>query len=174
MVLFLVGYMGCGKSSMGRQLARKLGFGFADMDSQIEQQCGKTVAEIFEQHGQEHFRAMERQWIEGLASEDDMVVATGGGAPCFGDNMQIMNNKGITVYFKMSPAKLVTRLAHGRDKRPLIRGMKDEQLLEFITENLEKREPYYEKARLIIDCDGMSDDYILSHVENYLKLVDKI
>lgn len=174
MVLFLVGYMGCGKSSTGRKLAKRVGFGFVDMDTQIEQLEGLTIAQIFEQKGEARFRELEREWLCGVDSDSDMIVATGGGVPCHGDNMAIMNRLGVTVYFKMSPEKLVDRLRGGRDKRPLIRGMSDSELLTFIGENLVVRDPYYSEARMIIDCDGVSDEYVCLHVENYVKQTNKI
>ncbi len=104
MILFLVGYMGCGKSTIGRTVAHRLGVRFVDMDRRIEEAAGRTVAEIFAAEGEASFRAMERKFIEGLeGAGEDMVVATGGGAPCHGDNMDLMNRLGVTVYFKMTP-----------------------------------------------------------------------
>lgn len=165
MVIFLVGYMGCGKSTVGAVAARRLGFRFVDMDRELEREAGCSVSEIFARSGEEGFRAMEREFIERMSDNGgDCVVATGGGAPCFGDNMRRLNEAGVTVYFKMSPEKLASRLRFGRAKRPLIRDLGDEELQSFIAENLERREPYYSQARLVIDCDGASDEYIADHI----------
>lgn len=173
MVIFLVGYMGCGKSTIGRALSKRLGWAFADMDSCIEQQAGMSIADIFKNKGEREFRRMEREFLEqGIANESDIIVSTGGGAPCQGDNMEFMNRTGQTVYLKMSPDKLVQRLsARGREKRPLIRDMDDGQLLEFIKCNIVLREPFYSQARLVIDCDGVSDEYIARHIESYVELI---
>ncbi len=171
MTLFLIGYMGCGKSTLGKTLAARLGASFADMDRAIEQQAGMSVAGIFERQGEASFRRMERQFLEAQgAGEGLRIVATGGGAPCQGDNMAVMNALGRTAYLKLSPARLVRRLSKaGREKRPLIRGMEDAELLEFIERNLAMREPFYEQAQLVIDCNGMSDDYIVNHIELFLQ-----
>lgn len=164
MVVFLVGYMGCGKSTIGAAVARMLGFRFMDMDRELEREAGCSVSEIFARSGEEGFRAMERDFIGRMSDGGDCVVATGGGAPCFGDNMRRLNEAGITVYFKMSPEKLASRLKYGKAKRPLIRDLDDGELLSFIAENLVRREPYYSQARLVIDCDGASDEYIAGHI----------
>ena len=157
MLIFLVGYMGCGKSTIGRTLAKQLGVRFLDMDTLLEQRCGKSVAEIFTETGETGFRQSEREVLAELTSEREAIVATGGGAPCFFDNMETMNRAGLTVYFKMSPEKLAGRLEHGKAKRPLLRDKSEEELIGFIRENVAKREKYYMQAKLIIDCDGVRD-----------------
>lgn len=169
MRIFLIGYMGCGKSSIGRALAQRLGVPFFDTDTAIEQRCGASVSAIFAERGEAAFRALESDALAQAAGLDQAVVATGGGAPCFGDNLERMNAAGLTVYFKMSPEKLASRLYRGKHKRPLIADKSDAELLAFIALNLEKREPCYSGAKLIIQCDGVSDQYIAEHVINYLE-----
>ena len=182
MLIFLVGYMGCGKSTIGRALARgprtppvRTAVNGAlepllDMDALIEEHCGKRVGEIFETFGEDGFRRMERDTLaEVISSYDDAVVATGGGTPCFFDNMEAMNRAGRTIYFQMSAEKLAVRLEHGRAKRPLLRDKSEDELVEYIRENIRKREPFYSQARLVIGCDGVSDDYVVSHVVSYLE-----
>lgn len=170
MLIFLVGYMGCGKSTIGRALSRRLGKPFLDMDTVLEQRCGKRVGEIFDEIGEKGFRRLEREVLAGLvASHDDAVVATGGGAPCFFDNMDVMSRSGQTVYFQMSPEGLALRLEHGRHKRPLLRDKSEEELVAFIRENVRRREPHYLRARLVIGCDGVSDGYIVDHIVRYLE-----
>jgi len=175
MLLFLVGYMGCGKSSIGRALARRLGCRFQDMDVLLEQRCGRSVREIFATEGEEWFRERERDVLRELiaGTERNVVVATGGGAPCFFDNMERMNGAGQTVYFRMSPAKLAARLEHGKAKRPLLKDKTPEELEEFIRDNLARRETFYLRSKLIIDCDGVSDAYIADHVERYIENCDR-
>ncbi|MDR2885510.1 MAG: shikimate kinase [Rikenellaceae bacterium] len=170
MVIFLIGYMGCGKSTIGRMVAARLGAQFIDMDKQIEQQAGMTVAEIFATRGEAAFRRMETEFLEQPFDPDGItVVATGGGAPCQGDNMAVMNRAGRTIYFKMSPRRLIARLGPGRAKRPLIKDMDDEQLLDFIGRSLAVRGPVYERAHLTIDCEGVGDEYIARHIEHYIE-----
>lgn len=161
MLVFLVGYMGSGKSTIGRKLASSVGFDFIDTDKEIEKRCGASVGEIFEREGEAQFRKMETEFLENLDRVYvDAIVATGGGMPCTGGNMELMNRLGMTVYLRFSPEKLVPRLAGGRDKRPKIRGMNDLQLLEFITSSLGEREQYYAKSAVVVDGDGAGDDYM--------------
>ena len=156
MLIFLVGYMGCGKSTIGRTLAKQLGVRFLDMDTLLEQRCGKSVAEIFTETGETGFRQSEREVLAELTSEREAIMET-------------MNRAGLTVYFKMSPEKLAGRLEHGKAKRPLLRDKSEEELIGFIRENVAKREKYYMQAKLIIDCDGVRDDYIAHHIAEYIE-----
>lgn len=169
MLIFLVGYMGSGKTTIGRGLARQLGMRFIDMDTEVEQRTGMSVSEFFAARGEEAFRGEEREVLRGLTAERDVVVATGGGVPCFFDNMEVMNAAGLTIYLKMGPEKLASRLEYGKAKRPLLRDKTQEQLRDFIAENLVGREPFYTRAKIVMDCDGVSDDYIARHVALYVE-----
>ena len=170
MIFFIIGYMGAGKSSVGREVARRTGIRFADMDKEIEKMHRMTVSEIFANQGERVFRKSERTVLEQLAEEDgDVIVSAGGGTPCQGDNIELMNRTGKTIYLKLSPAKLVSRLKPGQERRPILTGMNKEQMLEFIERALPEREPCYLKASMIIDCDRLSDDSICSHVTEYVK-----
>lgn len=174
MIVYLIGYMGCGKSSIGRKVAKAAGYGFADTDRMVEEQCGKTIPELFACEGEERFRELEREVLERLSrSQDDIVVATGGGMPCRGGNIGLMNDTGITVYLQSSPARIVGRLGPGRERRPLIKGMDDARLLEFIGESLPVREPFYVQASMTINCDGASDDYIVGHILSCIEVACK-
>ena len=161
MRIFLIGFMGSGKTTVGKPLAKALGFRFVDMDHHITDTRHKTVAEIFEELGENGFRKLEQQTLQELSTQDNIVIATGGGAPCFFDNMEAMNRAGATIYLQVSPEGLATRLKHGRDKRPLLRGKNDRELLLYIKEKLVEREPFYKQARIIVDCDGYSDAQIV-------------
>lgn len=169
MLIFLIGYMGSGKTTIGRGLARRLGLRFIDMDTEVERRTGMSVAEFFSARGEEAFRREEKEVLQSLSGESDAVVATGGGVPCFFDNMEVMNASGLTIYLKMGPEKLASRLEHGKAKRPLLRDKTQEQLRDFIAANLLKREPFYGRAKMVVACDTMSDEYIAGHVALYVE-----
>jgi len=145
--IFLIGYMGSGKTTVGQLLASRIGYTFIDMDSHIEAKLFKSVSQIFEELGEEKFRLLEQQSLHEIAAIENVVIATGGGAPCFFNNMEFMNQQGITIYLKLSPVELSDRLeTFHSNKRPLIAGRKGKELQQFITEGLAKRERFYAQA----------------------------
>jgi len=145
--IFLIGYMGSGKTTVGKLLAARLGYGFIDMDAHIEEKLFKSVSQIFAELGEEKFRLLEQQSLHEVAEFDHVVISTGGGAPCYFDNMDYMNMQGMTVYLKLSPDELAERLESSHaNKRPLLANRKGEELKQFISEALAKREPFYSKA----------------------------
>lgn len=160
MLIFLVGYAGSGKSSLGKRLARELGVRFVDTDKLVEQSVGATIADIFYYEGEEYFRRAERGVIEQLIDKGfSGVVATGGGLATWGDNMSLLCGAGLTVYLSRSPEQILSRLSsYGREKRPMFRGKSDEELLVFMREQMAEREPHYLKSGLVIECSTMSDD----------------
>ena len=166
MKIFLIGYMGCGKSSLGRKIAKRAEMRFVDMDSVIEEREGASVSDIFHYAGEEYFREKERELIEEVAAaEDDVVVSTGGGVPAWRDNMERLNGMGTTIYLQRSPEQILSRLsAYGREKRPMFRGKSDEELLKFMHDHLAEREPYYAKANIVVDCNTMSDDAVVNYI----------
>ncbi len=151
MKVFLIGFMGCGKSTKAKQLAARLGCPVIDLDAVIVQQEGKTIADYFAANGEAAFRQLESDTLKTFDYPETCVVATGGGLPCFFDNMDWMNENGKTVYLQMTPPQLVSRL-YNREKRPLLKGMDDEQLLAFIEMKLEERNPFYNKAKVIVNA----------------------
>ncbi len=159
--IFLIGFMGSGKTTHGKILARKLGYRFVDMDHWIEEHTGKTVPEIFEQEGESFFRAKETEAIEALSHENDIVISTGGGAPCHADNMELLNSSGLTIYLQLPPGALLNRLKSSRTKRPLLTGKSENEMRETITDLLTLREPYYKKAAVIVDGMGGVDERLL-------------
>ena len=162
MRLYLIGYMGCGKSTVGRKIARFAHLDFVDTDSRIEQREGASVADIITYQGEDYFRAVEHSVLVDTASEDDVVVSTGGGLPIWGDNMAQIKSLGLSVYLRRSPQNIMSRLSpYGRAKRPKFRGLNDEQLLAFMTTHMAEREPVYSQADVVIDCDAMSDDAVI-------------
>ncbi|HMW12514.1 MAG TPA: shikimate kinase [Chitinophagales bacterium] len=148
MLIFLVGFMGCGKSYVGRHLAPLLQYDYIDLDKFIEDNEGMSIKEIFEQKGEAYFRNLERNFINNIDAQQNIVISTGGGAPCFFDNMEIMNTKGITIYLNRSKKTTLERLHKGKHKRPLIADLSDEELSDFYDERLAGRKPFYDKAQL--------------------------
>lgn len=143
--------MGSGKTCMGKMLAQQLNYVFVDMDAQIEKKYHKAVSQIFAEMGEDKFREIERECLHEVADFERTVISTGGGAPCFFDNMDYMNSQGFTVYLKLTPEQLVTRLELSRaGKRPLLGNRKGEDLRLFIEEGLVAREPFYSQAQLIV------------------------
>jgi len=149
---FLIGFMGSGKTAMGKLLAKRHGLTFIDLDSYIENKFRKTVAQIFTENGETGFREIEKNCLCEVAEFEDVVIATGGGAPCFFDNMNFMNQCGETIYIRLTPEHLTERLSSSRaGVRPLLRDKTGEDLLQYITEALQKREPFYLRAKCIIE-----------------------
>ncbi len=138
--------MGCGKSTLGRRLAEHTGLQFVDMDDYIEKRNFKTVPQIFAEHGEAEFRKKERKALEELSEFTDVIIATGGGAPCFFDNIDLMNKTGKTIYLNIDPKILADRLLTSKTDRPLIKGKSRGKLVEFIDETLRKRNEFYKQA----------------------------
>lgn len=156
--IFLVGFMACGKTTTGRRIAKKYNLDFIDLDAYIENRFHKTVSQIFADKGEEGFRIIERNMLQEVAGFEDVVIAAGGGTPCFFDNMDIMNDAGETVYLKATPEMLCTSLTmNGTAKRPLVANKTKEELLDYVSTTLAKREPFYQKAKHIMAFDDLSD-----------------
>lgn len=149
--IILVGYMGSGKTTIGRQLARTMEMEFYDLDWYIETRYHCTVAQVFAERGEAGFREIERNMLHEVAEFEDIVLSCGGGTPCFYDNMDYLNMQGETVYLKATPEVLAKHLRMGRVERPLIKGKTDTELLEYIQTSLAAREPFYSKAKHIVD-----------------------
>jgi shikimate kinase len=170
MIIFLVGFMGCGKSTVARGLAELSDFRYVDLDQEVCHLAGaESVAEIFATKGEEEFRRLEREAIERLSGEGDVVVATGGGAPCYGDNMDRLMELGVTVYLRMSARALTERLQRVRVVRPKIVGLSPEELAAYVTGLLAERERYYGRARVVVDCDGIPSRVVISRLKYLTK-----
>lgn len=139
--------MGCGKSYLGRKFSKYLGLQFIDMDHYIEKRNYKTIPQIFEEEGEAEFRLKERKALEELAEFTDIVIATGGGAPCFFDNIDVMNKTGKTIYLNIDPKILADRLMKSKTERPLIKGKSRDELVQFINQTLAKRNHFYKQAK---------------------------
>lgn len=164
--IYLVGFMGSGKSTTGKRLAAGMGWAFIDLDDRIEKETGLRIPEIFSKYGENYFRETETRILRGFESVSYTVISTGGGAPCFNDNMQYMLETGLTIYLKLTPAQLRLRLDLSKTERPLIKGIKGDDLEEYIKGKLEEREPWYGKAEIKID--GTWSDY-----SSLVKLIKK-
>ena len=156
--IVLIGYMGSGKTTVGKALAKEIGLPFYDLDWYIESRMRKKVSQIFAERGEEGFRVIERNMLHEVAEFEDVVISCGGGTPCFFDNMDYLNQQGKVVYLKADPEVLYKHLLMGKTERPLLKGKTPEQLITFIREQLEKREPYYTKARYTLDV-SLMDNY---------------
>jgi len=152
---FLIGYMGSGKTTVGKQLAKKLNLQFVDMDLFIENRYHKSISAIFEEKGEDGFREIERKALHEIIDFENIVISTGGGLPCFFDNMDVMNQAGTTIYLKVSVEELMNRLRNGKQKRPLIKDKNSEEIKDFIAVNLEKREEFYNQATFILESDDL-------------------
>lgn len=149
--------MGCGKSTMGRAVSALTGVPFIDLDNYIEQRFHLTVKEIFAQRGEDGFRDVERRMLQEVADFEDVIVACGGGTPCFFDNMEYMNTHGTTVFLNTPIDRLHSRLMRGRHKRPLIADKDDEELMTFIKEALAKRMDHYSKAQISFSSERLEN-----------------
>lgn len=151
MRIFLIGYMGSGKTTIGKKIAAQMGFQFIDQDDLIQEMAGMTIPEIFQNEGEDGFRKWEHLAIKQVIDYDNVVVATGGGAPCFFNNMQLYNANGVTIYLKMKPEVLAIRLMDSATERPLIKGKSKNELVGFIYKSLAEREKYYNLATFVIE-----------------------
>ncbi|MFN3851532.1 MAG: shikimate kinase [Spirosomataceae bacterium] len=155
--IFLVGMPSSGKSTLGRQLAKQMGYEFVDLDSRIEISEGKKVAEIFAINGEEHFRELEKQQLRKILKDSKVVVATGGGVPCFHNNMDYIKEVGISIFLDVKPDKLVERMhSSKKNERPLF-DLGNEKLLDTITEKYNSRLPFYTLADITIEGDTDAD-----------------
>jgi shikimate kinase len=150
--------MGAGKTTVGKALSKELNIPFYDLDWYIESRMRKTVAQIFAEKGEEGFRMIEHNMLHEVAEFEDVIISCGGGTPCFFDNMDYLNQQGQVVYLKASPEVLYKHLLMGKVERPLLKGKSPEELIVFIKEQLDKREPFYTKARYTLDV-SLMDNY---------------
>lgn len=153
--IFLIGYMGSGKSTLGRAVSALSGLQFVDLDNYIEGRFHMSVRELFAQRGEEGFRQVERNMLHEVADFENVIVACGGGTPCLFDNMQYMNDHGITVFLDTSIDKLHSRLMRGRHKRPLIADKTDDELRQFIIDALAGRMQHYSQAQISFTADEL-------------------
>ncbi len=149
--VILIGYMGSGKTTVGRALSKATGMMFYDLDWYIESRMRKSIAQIFAEKGEEGFRKIEYNMLHEVAEFEDVIISCGGGTPCFFDNIDYMNQQGDVVYLKATPEVLYKHLLMGKGDRPLLKDKTPDELIAYITEHLHEREPYYSQAQHILD-----------------------
>lgn len=161
MRIFLIGFMGCGKSTIGIALAKQMGLEFIDLDKYIEKKDAKSIQQIFEQNGELDFRKKEKIALLEVCKKNNIVISTGGGTPCFFKNLQTIQKKGKTIYLKMEAKELKERLVNQQTQRPLISNKSDEELQSFINTTLLEREEFYNQADFIVNGKNINAKAIL-------------
>ena len=165
--VYLIGFMGSGKSTLGRWLSDAMkGWTFIDLDHFLENKYHKTIPQIFEEEGEDGFRKKEALCLQEVSSFEKVIIGTGGGSPCFFDNMEVMNKTGLAIYLQLTPQVIFNRLQTSKNKRPLIAGKQGNELLDFITAKLAEREGFYKQAKLIADADNWE-------VEDFVRAINK-
>lgn len=166
--IILIGYMCVGKTTIGKELAKRRGQMFYDLDWYIEERFRKRVPQIFAEEGEEAFRKKERNMLHEVAEFENVVVSCGGGTPCFFDNIDYMNQAAEVIYLKASPETILSHLKISKGKRPLLEGMTPEELQTFVTDQIQAREDFYLRARHVVDVD------VLDSAEKINRLVELI
>lgn len=151
MLIYLIGYMSSGKTTIGRQLAKRLKYGFQDTDAMIEHKYRVNISRIFEKYGEDVFRRMEHEILQETAECTHTVISTGGGLPCYKENMDFINSQGVSVYIKLPPVHLCQRLKKSKQRRPLVKNLHKKNLQQFVEEQLNIREVYYNRANIVFD-----------------------
>ncbi|PKP18745.1 MAG: shikimate kinase [Bacteroidetes bacterium HGW-Bacteroidetes-21] len=156
--------MGCGKSTLGKNLATLMKCNFIDLDRAIEKEAKMTVANLFASQGEDAFRNIEASLLRQINHDSDIVISTGGGTPCFYDNIDFMNMHGLTIYIKLPIDIITNRLFYSENKRPLIKYETKEALNLNITSLLSQREVFYKKAKLIVEGINLSPQDLLEFI----------
>ena len=152
MKIYLIGYMGSGKSTLGYSLAESLGYSLIDLDAEFESKYKISISDFFKKYGESAFRELENKLLNEFTNGINLVISTGGGTPCFHQNMEFMNRTGLTIYLKASPELLLQRIENSARKRPLFQLMENKEPLQKITGHLQSRLAYYERAKITIEA----------------------
>ena len=164
MVVYLIGFMGSGKSTIAKRLANKIGYQFIDLDVYIEQKYMFSIAELFSKYGEDYFRTLETKSLQEI-NNDECVIATGGGTPCFANNMELMKSRGKTIYLELSNEALYSRLVNVKHKRPATQNLDEQGLKDFITAKMQARKPIYEQASFTINA---FDVQVIEKIETFI------
>lgn len=166
--LILIGFMGSGKTTLGRALSKALGMEFIDLDNYIETRHCKSINQLFAERGEDGFRKIEQSLLHEVCEFEDVIISSGGGTPCFFDNMEYMNRQGTTIYLHVPNSRLFERLSIAKSKRPLLKDKNDEEIATFIEEQIKKREPFYSQAKHTFEADRLENrEQIKESVERF-------
>ena len=168
MRLFLIGYMGSGKSTLGKALADQLSYEFLDMDAYIEEEQEMSINQIFEKYGENEFRVLEQNALTELATKENCVISTGGGTPCFENNMTLINKLGTSFYLYLPHGELTQRLLTAKEDRPIIKNLSNDELLTFVDKHINEREKHYFQASFILNGNQSTDD-LIKDIKSFLK-----
>ena len=162
--IFLIGYMGSGKSSALKHLSNKISWQGLDLDKLFEERYKISVQDFFHKYDEDAFRKLESQLLRETLNHKNVIIATGGGTPCFFDNMEWMNANGTTIFLKVTPMTAVHRLMQSKKKRPLIEGKNEQEVIDFVSRHYAERMPFYEKAQIIVKGENLDIDDIIRHI----------
>lgn len=169
MVFFIIGFMGSGKSTIGKQLAQQLNFNFIDLDELFVLKTRSSIPDFFEIHGEEAFRQYEYNLLREIDFSNNIIISTGGGTPCYKDNMEFIRKIGTSIYLKLEPELLCKRLIKSHTIRPMVTGKSESELKDWVENLLNSRKAVYEKAHVIIDARNISIVLILKVLNPYLE-----
>lgn len=168
MRIFLIGFMGSGKTTFGKQLSAVLGLPFVDLDERIETATGMSISEIFKRKGEESFRKIEAVRLrEVIAAEENLILACGGGTPCYFDNITFINSSGISIWLNTPKEVMAERLLNESALRPLINGLSEQKLKEFIDDRLEQRLAFYNQASVVVDLSSITIEELVHKIKNH-------
>ncbi len=166
--IYIVGYMGAGKTTAARRLAQRMGWDVVDTDALFEEKYKISVNDFFNKYDEPLYRKLESEVLKATESLDHVVVSTGGGTACFFDNMDWMNQHGLTVFLRISPQAAVDRVIHSRHKRPLVEGKSEEELTEFVNQHYASRLPFYEQARIAAKSEDFDIESLMEAIKDIL------
>lgn len=166
--IYIVGYMGAGKTTAARRLAQRMGWEVVDTDALFEEKYKISVNDFFNKYDEPLYRKLESEVLKATESLDHVVVSTGGGTACFFDNMDWMNQHGLTVFLHISPQAAVDRVIHSRHKRPLVEGKSEEELTEFVSQHYASRLPFYEQARITAKSEDFDIESLMEAIKDIL------
>lgn len=164
--IYLVGYMGAGKTTAARRLANRLGWEVADTDALFEEKYKISVDDFFQKYDEPLYRKLESEVLKSTENLQNTVISTGGGTACYFDNMEWMNQHGLTVFMRISPEAAVDRVLHSRHKRPLARGKSETELMEFVSEHYASRMPFYEQAKITVKSENLEIEHLMKLINN--------
>ena len=163
--IYLVGYMGAGKTTAAKRLASRLGWEVVDTDALFEEKYRISVDDFFQKYDEPLYRKLESEILKSTEGRDNIVISTGGGTACYFDNMEWMNQHGLTVFMQISPKAAVDRVLHSHHKRPLVRGKSEKELMEFVSQHYAARLPFYEQAKITVKSENFDLEALMERIE---------